>query len=136
MVKPTYKTGFDVTEAKLGDTVEIYIQITPPLGWHVYSTKNEGCEFTPIMAEMDMASDTSYKSIEGFTPIGDHAKQDPIFECKIWSFASVATFKQKIVILSKDLKVKGVFQGQMCDDKACVPLYPDAFSFTGITIVE
>lgn len=136
IAEPTYKIGFDVKEAKVGDTIEVYIHVTPPLGWHIYSTKNEGCEIAPIMAELEMAKDSSYKTVGSLIPIGDYAKDDAIFECKIWSFSGVATFKQKLVVLSKGLKVKGVFQGQMCNDSACVPLFPDDFEFTGIRIVN
>ena len=135
-VEATYEIGFDTSDAKVGDTIEIYIKITPPAYWHVYSNKTEGCEYAPLSAELELQKNESFKAIGSLNGIGAKGKVDPIFDCKIWSFDGVALFKQKIIVLSKDLIIKGDFQGQMCDDKVCVPLFPDTLNFSGLTITE
>jgi thiol:disulfide interchange protein DsbD len=134
MVEPTYKFSFNVTEAQVGDTVEVLVKVTPPMGWHVYSTRNGACEISPMLASLELEKDSSFKRIGSLVPIGDKSKNDAIFECKVWYFEGVALFKQKIVILSQDLSIKAEFNGQMCNDEACIALFPDIFEIIGITI--
>lgn len=134
MVEPSYKLSFNVEEAYIGDTVEIIVEVTPPKGWYVYSTKTDGCEISPMLAFLELTKDSSFRQIGDLVPVGDKSKVDEMFECKLWYFEGVALFKQKIVVLTKDLKIKAEFSGQMCDDATCVALFPEIFEVKGITI--
>lgn len=135
-IEPTYEIGYGVTEAKVGDTVELFIHIMPPSGWYVYSTKNKGCEISPILASITFSEDASYSLVGDLIPVGDKLTYDNQFECSIYKFEKKAVFKQKIVIKTSILTINGEFEGQMCSETTCVPLFPDKFVFSGLKVIK
>ena len=63
-----------------------------------------------------------WKNIPGFALVGnliavnDQAKHDKIFNCDVRIFVNTGEFRQKIKILSPDLKLVGSYEGQVCSE--------------------
>jgi len=130
-----WKYGFIQKEAKVGDVVDLFIEGTPPSGWHIYSSKNECDGAAPTLAELTLTKHSSYELVGGLTAIGDHKKLDEDFNCNVYLFNDdqVAKFRQKIKILSSNLEVKGYLMGQMCE-AACVQFDLPDWTFSGLKI--
>lgn len=116
-----------VSEAKVGDIVELTLTIVPMDGFHVYSEKTT--------CPPDVGQPTAEISFTGnnFTPVGKASgvgyemKKDELAEfdkidCKVGVFPKNGVFKQKIKILGPVTDLVCNFYGQMCSDDICVKI--------------
>lgn len=133
MITAEWDYGFVQKTAKVGDVVDLYIEGTPPAGWHIYSTKNECGVPAPTLAELTLTPHSSYELVGGFYGVGDHSKKDEDFDCIVYVFDGKATFRQKVKILSENPEIKGYLMGQMCAE-ACVQFDLPDWTFTGLKV--
>jgi thiol:disulfide interchange protein DsbD len=135
MVKAKWSYGFVQKEAKVGDIVDLFIEGTPPSGWHIYSTRNECDGAAPTLTQLTLEKNATYELVGGLIPNGDHKKLDEDFECNVYLFNNnqVAKFKQKVKILSPNPIIKGYLEGQMCAT-ACVQFDLPDWTFSGLKI--
>ena len=107
-----------VSEAKVGDIVELIFTTAIPNGIHIYANDYK-CD--PVMAEVILDKNSAI-SVQGKPKaIGAHRYNDDVFGCEVNEWKKNAEFRQKIKILSANPIVSGILEYQMCtDDGSCV----------------
>lgn len=107
-----------VTEAKIGDVVELIFTTSIPSGIHIYANDYQ-CD--PVMAVLIIDPISGF-SVQGKPKaIGAHRYMDDVFGCEVNEWKKKADFRQKIKILKTNPTVSGILEYQMCtDDGSCV----------------
>lgn len=125
--KWSYATS--VTEANVGDEVEVIFKATIDKNWYLYSSEFP-CEDGPIKTTFNLVPHASYQLVGGLVPINPIDKYDEIFECDVKIFKQTGEFRQKIKILASPLVIKGESDYQTCSDLTgqCISSADD-FSF-------
>jgi thiol:disulfide interchange protein len=119
---------------KVGDEFELVFTGKIDDTWYVYANEFDP-ECGPILTTINLTADPSYKTAGTLKAINSKLKHDEIFGCDVKIFKGTAVFKQKIKVLSKDLKVAGTFSGQVCTEVngRCVQFDVD-FSVTDVVV--
>ncbi len=118
----------------VGDEIDLIFSVAIDDNWYLYSNEFV-CEDGPIKTTITFKPHASYKLVGGLRAINPMKKHDDIFECDLKIFKHKAEFRQKIKILSSDLKVMGESEYQVCSDLdgKCIP-GNDEFSFDKIKV--
>ena len=129
-----WSTSVSANQAKIGDELSLIFNATIDKDWYLYSSEFN-CEDGPIKTTFNFKQHVSYKLIGKIEPIGAIDKHDDIFECDIKIFKKTAEFRQKIKILSTDLKIEGEYEYQVCTDLTgkCIP-FNEEFAFQDIKV--
>ncbi len=111
---------------KVGDEIDVIFKVNIEKSWYLYSTEFV-CEDGPNKTEINFKPNSSYKLVGKVNPINPIEKHDDIFECDIKIFKGIAEFRQKIKVLSTDLKIEGDYDYQVCSDVdgKCIPANDD-----------
>jgi thiol:disulfide interchange protein DsbD len=120
--------------AKVGDVIDLVFKAQIDENWYIYSLGfDEDCGPIPISITLD--KHPSFELVGGVKAINDESKHDKIFDCDVRIFKVRGELRQKIKILSKDLVLKGVYEGQVCSevDGKCV-LFDGDLAFGKIEI--
>src|SRR5262245_18331228 len=100
---------------KVDDEIELVFKRTVDKGWYIYSVGfDENCG--PIPMAVTLEKDASFELVGGLKPINDKAKHVKIFDCDVRIFESTGEFRQRIKVLSANLKLKGSYEGQVCSE--------------------
>jgi thiol:disulfide interchange protein len=118
-----------VTEAKVGDEVELIFKATIDKDWYLYSSEFT-CEDGPIKTAFNFVPHNSYQLVGNIVPINPIDKYDDIFECDLKIFKKTGEFRQKIKVLASPLVITGESDYQVCTELTgqCIP-GADDFSF-------
>jgi thiol:disulfide interchange protein len=118
-----------LTEAQVGDEVELIFKATIDKDWYLYSSEFK-CEDGPIKTTFNLVPHASYQVIGSLVPVNPIDKYDDIFECDVKIFKKAGEFRQKIKILAAPLIISGESDYQVCSDLTgqCIP-GSDDFSF-------
>jgi thiol:disulfide interchange protein len=118
-----------VTEAKVGDEVELIFKATIDKDWYLYSSEFT-CEDGPIKTAFNFVPHNSYQLVGNIVPINPIDKYDDIFECDLKIFKKTGEFRQKIIVLASPLIIIGESDYQVCTELTgqCIP-GADDFSF-------
>ncbi len=100
---------------------ESYLVATATIdnGWHLYGQEIPSGGPRPTIF--------TFQSNDGYELIGKTSEEegitedDKIFKMKIKYFSFKATFKQKVKLLKKDIKIDAQVQFMVCDDTRCLP---------------
>jgi thiol:disulfide interchange protein len=119
---------------QVGDEVELVFKATIDKNWYVYSVDFDA-ECGPIPMSVTLENNASFKLVGKLIAKGDEAKHDKIFDCDVRIFIGTGEFRQKIRILSKDLKLAGTYEGQVCSEVEgkCV-LFDGDLTFNSIKV--
>lgn len=119
---------------KVGDEVELVFKATIDKNWYVYSVGFDA-ECGPIPMSVTLENHSSFEPVGKLIAKGDEAKHDKIFDCDVRIFVGTGEFRQRIRILSKDLKLAGTYEGQVCSEVEgkCV-LFDGDLSFNSIKV--
>jgi thiol:disulfide interchange protein len=111
-------------EAKIGDVVDIVFRASIDKGWHIYTVGfDEDCG--PLPTTITIESHPSFELVGNLKAINDKTKYEESFGCDVRVFENTGEFRQKIKILSSDLKIAGAYDGQVCQTQ-CI-LYDGQF---------
>jgi len=100
---------------KVGDEVELIFKASVDKDWYIYSVGfDEDCG--PIPMAVTLEKHPSFALVGNLLAINDQAKHDKIFNCDVRTFVNTGEFRQKIKILSPDLKLVGSYEGQVCSE--------------------
>jgi len=119
---------------KVGDEIDIIFNATIEKDWYMYANEFDP-ECGPILTTVTLTPDPSFKQIGTLKAINSKAKHDDIFDCDVKIFKDKAEFRQKIKVLSTNLKVAGIYDGQACTevDGKCIP-FDGEFSFENVKV--
>lgn len=132
-VKWSYATS--LKDARVGDEVDLIFKATIDKDWYLYSSEFP-CE-DPIKTSFSLTPNSSFQLMGGLQAINPIDKYDEIFECDVKVFKKTAEFRQRIKVLSANLKISGESDYQVCSDVTgqCVPGGED-FSFASIVVAS
>jgi thiol:disulfide interchange protein DsbD len=100
---------------KTGEEIELVFKATVDKGWYIYSVGfDPNCG--PIPMAVTLEKDPGFELVGDLKAVNDKAKHDKIFDCDVRIFESTGEFRQKIKILSPNLKLKGSYEGQVCSE--------------------
>lgn len=118
----------------VGDELELVFTGKIDDTWYVYANEFDP-ECGPILTTITLTSDPSFKTVGTLKAINSKTKRDEAFGCDVKIFKGTAVFRQKIKVLTKDLKVSGMFSGQVCTEVngRCVQFDID-FSITDVAV--
>ncbi|MFM8833336.1 MAG: protein-disulfide reductase DsbD family protein [Cytophagales bacterium] len=107
---------------KVGDEIDLIFNATIDNNWYLYSSEFN-CEDGPIKTSFSFTPDASYQLVGSLRAINPIDKHDKIFECDVKIFKKTAEFRQRVKVLSKNLKITGEFEYQVCTEITgqCVP---------------
>lgn len=130
-VKWSYATS--IKDARVGDEVDLIFKAAIDKDWYLYSSEFP-CE-DPIKTSFSLTPNSSFQLIGGIQAINPIDKYDEIFECDVKVFKKTAEFRQRIKVLSANLKISGESDYQVCSDVTgqCVPGGED-FSFASLVV--
>lgn len=122
------------TSVKVGDEIDLIFKATIDKDWYMYANEFDP-ECGPMLTTITLNADASFKVVGTLKAINSTAKHDEIFDCDVKIFKSNAEFRQRIKVLSANLKLSGVYEGQVCTEVEgkCIP-FDGEFVFTGITV--
>ncbi|MBK5277860.1 MAG: thioredoxin family protein [Bacteroidia bacterium] len=129
-----WSTSVSANQAKVGDELTLIYKVTIDKDWYLYSSEFD-CEDGPFETAFTFTQHPSFKLLGKVEPIGAIDKHDDIFECDLKIFKKTAEFRQKVKILSSDIKIEGEYEYQVCTDVdgKCIP-FNEEFSFNGTNI--
>ncbi len=100
---------------KVGDEVELVFKATINKDWYIYSVDfNADCG--PIPLAITLETDPSFELVGKVSAVKDKEKHDKIFDCDVRIFEGTGEFRQKIKVLSENLKLTGTYEGQVCSE--------------------
>lgn len=102
--------------------------------WYTYANDFDP-DCGPLLTTLHLKADASFKPIGTFRAINSKIKHDKVFDCDVKIFTGKGEFRQKIKVVSAQLKVSGTLDGQSCTDLdgKCIP-FDEEFSFTDIVV--
>lgn len=116
LLKPT-TWSFDTKgkEVKVGETIELEFNATIEKDWYLYSSDFDP-NLGPIVTEIKIAPNDSYKLVGGLTPIHPKKKFDEMWDGDVTYFKNKGTFIQKVKILKPNPIIDGKISFQSCTD--------------------
>ena len=122
------------TTANVGDEIDLVFKATIEKDWYIYANEFDA-DCGPMHTTVTLNPDASFKVIGTLKAINPTAKHDEIFDCDVKIYKHTAEFRQKIKVLSGNLKVSGIYEGQVCTEVEgkCIP-FDGEFVITGISV--
>ncbi len=129
-----WSTSASSNDVKVGDELTLIFKADIDKDWYLYSSEFD-CEDGPIKTTFTFKSHPSFKLVGKIEPIDALDKHDAIFDCDLKIFKKHGEFRQKVKVLSSNLKIKGEYDYQVCTDITgkCIPFTED-FSFNDIKV--
>jgi hypothetical protein len=100
---------------KTGDEIELVFKATVDKAWYIYSVGFDP-DCGPIPMAVTLEKHPGFELVGDLKAVQDKAKHDKIFDCDVRIFEGSGEFRQKIKILSPNLKLKGSYEGQVCSE--------------------
>ncbi|MFN3841082.1 MAG: protein-disulfide reductase DsbD family protein [Cyclobacteriaceae bacterium] len=135
VLKPaTWSWRPEKTTVKTGAELDLIFTVTTDKNWYVYANDFDP-DCGPMLTTVTFEKNNSFELVGGLKAINPVAKHDEIFGCDVKVFKNTGEFRQRIKVLSTNLKLAGIIEGQTCTevDGKCIPFESD-FVFTGIAV--
>lgn len=118
---------------QVGDEIELIFKIAIDDNWYIYANDFDP-ECGPMLTKVSFATHASFKPIGDLKAIKPKNKHDEVFGCDVKIFEHTGEFRQKIKILSLDLKISGQYDGQTCTEAGkCIP-FDGEFTITDVIV--
>lgn len=115
--------SFDASqkEVNTGDEIDLIFKVNIKKDWYLYSSDIED-GVGPIPTTIEFESNGSFELVGSLEPVNPKKKYEDTWKADVTYFKNKGEFRQRIRVLSKDLKVKGELSFQTCSDvtKLCV----------------
>jgi thiol:disulfide interchange protein len=115
---PVFNLTLSNNNPKIGDVIEVIIKSSIPEGMHMYSTYNK-CDIGPLAYNLAFEKPTGFCTQGKPYSVGDKIINDEIFGCEVGEFFNRSEVRQKIKIISNDVKIVANVDGQWCTETAC-----------------
>ncbi|MCK6617310.1 MAG: thioredoxin family protein [Cyclobacteriaceae bacterium] len=135
ILKPTtWSWRAEKNSVKSGEELDLIFTVTTDKNWYVYANDFDP-DCGPMLTTVTFEKNNSFELVGGLKAINPIAKHDEIFGCDVKIFKNTGEFRQRIKVLTANLKLAGVIEGQTCTevDGKCIPFESD-FVITGITV--
>lgn len=135
ILKPaTWSWRADKNTVKTGEELDLIFTVTTDKNWYVYANDFDP-DCGPMLTTVTFEKNNSFELVGSLKAINPVAKHDEIFGCDVKIFKNTGEFRQRIKVLSTNLKLTGVIEGQTCTevDGKCIPFESD-FVITGIAV--
>lgn len=122
------------SEVKTGEIIDLIFKVKLIDDWYIYSSDiNE--DLGPMPTAADFKNNGSFELIGGLISVDPKEKYDNIWEGDVRYFEPSGVFKQKIKVLTSNLKLEGTLSFQTCTDVdgQCIPGEAD-FNFLFIEV--
>lgn len=131
----TWSSNTSVSEAKVGETIELIFTAEIKKDWYLYSNDFDP-DLGPQVTTFSFEPNSSYELVGEVKAIKPKTKYDDIWEGDVTYFVDKGEFRQKVKVLSSDFNVKVSSSFQVCTDVdgRCIPLDED-FSFTDLKVI-
>ena len=113
--KATWQYHLEPENPNAGEEAVLVFNVVIASNWYMYSTDFE-LDPGPVRASFEFEEDDSYQLMGEIVPVGAKKKYDDIFEGDVTLFTGTAEFRQKIKVLSEGLKIKGIYEYQVCSE--------------------
>lgn len=95
--------------------------------WHLYS---QDIPMSPPATTFTFEANNQAALIGAVTESESVEQYDPNFEMTLKFFSKIATFKQRVKLLTdQSVEIKGIIEFMSCDDTRCLPPTEEDFSF-------
>jgi thiol:disulfide interchange protein DsbD len=140
ILEPKWGYTVDKAEISVGDVIEITFKADIPEGFNIYSNKFDYTDCGPQKAKFKFTLEGS-TLIGGAEAIGAHFHTDELWEMlcgegKIADFTKKAEFRQKIKITSKNPKISGRLDYQMCTEEGMCVAFKYKYSIEDLKVKE
>jgi thiol:disulfide interchange protein DsbD len=135
ILKPaTWTWRAEKNAVKTGEELDLIFTVTTDKNWYVYANDFDP-DCGPMLTTVTFEKNNSFELVGSLKAINPVAKHDEIFGCDVKIFKNTGEFRQRVKVLSANLKLSGIIEGQTCTevDGKCIPFESD-FVFTGITV--
>lgn len=123
-IRKTTSWTFDASakEVKVGDEIDLIFKVKVIDKWYIYSS-DLADDIGPLPTEISFENNGSFEVIGDLVPVKPKKKYDDIWEAEVTYFEKEGEFRQKIKVLSADLKITGILDFQTCTDVdgQCIP---------------
>jgi len=117
-----------------GEVLDLVFTVTTDKNWYVYANDFDP-DCGPMLTTVTFEKNNTFEPVGSLLAVNPLSKHDEIFDCDVKIFKNTGQFRQRIKVLSTNLKLTGVIEGQTCTevDGKCIPFEVD-FEFTGIQV--
>lgn len=123
-IRNTTSWTFDASakEVKVGDEIDLIFKVKVIDKWYIYSS-DLAEDVGPLPTEISFENNGSFEVIGELVPINPKKKFDDIWEADVTYFEKEGEFRQKIKVLSSNLRIIGMLDFQTCTDidGQCIP---------------
>ncbi len=135
ILKPAkWSTSSSSVAARVGDEIELIFKATIDKDWYLYSSGfDPNCG--PMVTAFTFKPNKSYTLVGKIIPINPLPKHDEVFDCDVKIFKKNGEFRQKVRVLSADLRIEGSYEYQVCTDidGKCIP-FDEEFVFDQVKV--
>lgn len=129
--------SYDATknEVETGDEIDLIFRVSVKDDWYLYSS-DIAEDVGPIPTTLELESNGSFELVGSLMPVNPKKKFEETWDADVTYFTGTGEFRQRIKVLSNDLKINGELSFQTCSDitKLCVLGTEDVdFSFIKVT---
>jgi thiol:disulfide interchange protein DsbD len=130
----TWSTSTSKSTATVNEEIDLIFHVTIDPDWYMYSTDFDP-DCGPIVTSFSFVPNQSYKLVGGIKPVNAIDKHEEIFDCDVRIFKKKAELRQRIKVLSANLKISGKYEYQVCTevDGKCIT-FDDEFTFDQISV--
>lgn len=133
ILKPaSWSTATSKTSVNIDEEVDLIFNVTIDPGWYLYSTDFDP-DCGPIVTSFTFVPDPSYQLVGEIKPINAIDKYDEAFGCDVRVFKTKAEIRQRIKVLTSNLKISGTYDYQVCTEEKCIT-FDGEFSFNQIKV--
>jgi thiol:disulfide interchange protein len=135
ILKPaTWSWQLSSQSIKVGDEIDLIFKVAVDHDWYVYANDFDP-DCGPMLTTVTLNQNESFKLLGTLKAIKPITKHDDAFDCDVKIFKNAGEFRQKIKVLTADLKLSGVYDGQVCTevDGKCIPFEGD-FAFEKVAV--
>lgn len=119
----------DKQPAKVGDVINVRIQVSIADGWHMYSN-DLNPDIGPVPTSLKFPTSDAYSLVGKPAPIGVEEVFEEVWGAKVRQFSNKAVFLQKIKVLKPNATFTGTAEYQVCSTKDGVCLPPAEAEFS------
>lgn len=117
----SWSYGATKSQVETGDEIDLIFKVSVTDDWYLYSS-DIGEDVGPLPTSIDFELNGSFELVGSLIPVNPKKKFEEVWGADVTYFTGAGEFRQRIKVLSSDLKIRGELSFQTCSDitKLCV----------------